>query len=60
MTSCSEVGDDEKIILCGFGGRSMSVFEVIEEISLRPPSCQLPSRLDLKVPNMFSAKQEKV
>ena len=30
IKSCPEVGNDEKIILCGFGGRSMSVFEVIE------------------------------
>ena len=60
MTSCPEVGDDEKIILCGFGCRSMSVFEVIEGRSLRSPSGRLPSRIDLKVPNMFPAKQEKV
>lgn len=60
MTSCPEVGDDEKIILCGFGGRSMRVFEVIEGRSLRSPSGRLPSRIDLKVPNMFPAKQEKV
>ena len=60
MTSCPEVGDDEKIILCGFGGRSMSVFEVIEGRSLRYPSGRLPSRMDLKVPNIFPAKQEKV
>ena len=60
MTSCPEVGDDEKIILCGFGGRSMSVFEVIAGRSLRYPSGRLPSRMDLKVPNIFPAKQEKV
>ena len=64
MTSCPEVGDDEKIILCGFGGRSMSVFEVIEGRSLRSPSGRLPSRIDLlrsiREGNMFPAKQEKV
>ena len=46
IKSCPEVGNDEKIILCGFGGRSMSVFEVIEGGggSQRPPSGRLPSR----------------
>ena len=52
IKSCPEVGNDEKIILCGFGGRSKSVFEVIEGGFQRPPSGRLP--------NMFPAKQEKV
>ena len=44
IKSCPEVGNDEKIILCGFGGRSVSVFEVIEGASQSFPSGRLPSR----------------
>ena len=63
IKSCPEVGNDEKIILCGFGGRSRSVFEVIEGGggSQRPSLRSVAfASLDLEVPDMFPAKQEKV
>ena len=42
---CSEVGNDEYIVLCIFGGRGMSGFEVIENrlLELKKMTFWLPS-----------------
>lgn len=34
---CLDFGNDEHIILCNFGGRIMSDFEVVEERFWSPP-----------------------